>query len=111
MNRKYIVITGGVLSSLGKGIDSVSIGMLLSSRYKVVLIKYDVIISHAHDIAGSDCWYSIKDLIEKNKNIRFYLFTINHVEDIKFFGGGNVKYLVRESIQDFFENPLDYLMK
>src|SRR3989344_795214 len=40
MPRKYLVITGGVLSGLGKGIAMASIGRLLSS-YKVVPIKCD----------------------------------------------------------------------
>ncbi|MBS3117710.1 CTP synthase (glutamine hydrolyzing) [Candidatus Woesearchaeota archaeon] len=38
---KYIVITGGVLSGLGKGIAGASVGYLLSSRLKVVPIKCD----------------------------------------------------------------------
>ncbi|MDP2909004.1 MAG: CTP synthase (glutamine hydrolyzing) [Nanoarchaeota archaeon] len=38
---KFIVITGGVLSGLGKGIAAASIGHLLSSRYKVIPIKCD----------------------------------------------------------------------
>ncbi len=39
---KYIFITGGVVSSLGKGIASASIGRLLESRgFKVTLQKYD----------------------------------------------------------------------
>jgi len=41
MKRKYIVVTGGVLSGLGKGIALASIGRLLASRYKVVPIKCD----------------------------------------------------------------------
>ena len=39
---KYIFITGGVLSSLGKGISSASIGFLLkSSGYDVTIMKLD----------------------------------------------------------------------
>ena len=39
---KYIFVTGGVVSSLGKGITSVSIGKLLESRgLKVTIIKCD----------------------------------------------------------------------
>ena len=41
MITKYIIITGGVLSGLGKGIASASIGHLLSSRLKVIPIKCD----------------------------------------------------------------------
>jgi len=42
MATKYIFITGGVVSSLGKGLASASIGCLLESRgLKVTLIKFD----------------------------------------------------------------------
>jgi len=39
--RKYIIVTGGVLSGLGKGIASASIGKLLSSRMKIIPLKMD----------------------------------------------------------------------
>jgi len=38
---KYIVITGGVLSGLGKGVAAASIGQLLSSKLKVIPMKLD----------------------------------------------------------------------
>ncbi|MBN2543455.1 CTP synthase (glutamine hydrolyzing) [bacterium] len=38
---KFIVVTGGVLSGLGKGISTASIGKLLSANLKVVPIKCD----------------------------------------------------------------------
>ena len=38
---KFIVITGGVLSGLGKGISTASIGHLLKSRLRVIPIKCD----------------------------------------------------------------------
>ena len=38
---KYIVVTGGVLSGLGKGIAAASIGNLLSGRLKLVSVKCD----------------------------------------------------------------------
>jgi CTP synthase len=41
MQRKYIVVTGGVLSGLGKGVALASIGNILSSDYNVVPIKCD----------------------------------------------------------------------
>jgi len=40
-DTKFIIVTGGVLSGLGKGITTASIGRLLSSRLKVVTIKCD----------------------------------------------------------------------
>ncbi|MGE0641075.1 MAG: CTP synthase [Thermoanaerobaculia bacterium] len=42
MTTKYIFVTGGVVSSLGKGVASASIGALLESRgFKVTLMKLD----------------------------------------------------------------------
>ena len=42
MDTKYIFVTGGVVSSLGKGIISASIGKLLQVRgYKVTIQKFD----------------------------------------------------------------------
>jgi CTP synthase len=38
---KYIVVTGGVISGLGKGILTASIGKLLSSKYKCAAVKCD----------------------------------------------------------------------
>ncbi|WP_185861976.1 CTP synthase [Blattabacterium cuenoti] len=42
MGIKYIFVTGGVTSSLGKGIVSASLGMLLKARgYKISIMKLD----------------------------------------------------------------------
>ncbi|MFN3551395.1 MAG: CTP synthase, partial [Endomicrobiia bacterium] len=42
MKTKFIFVTGGVVSSLGKGITTASIGMLLKlHRYSVDLLKFD----------------------------------------------------------------------
>jgi CTP synthase len=39
---KYIFVTGGVTSALGKGITSASLGRLLKSRgWRVTLLKFD----------------------------------------------------------------------
>lgn len=40
-DTKYIVVTGGVLSGLGKGVVSSSIAKLFSTSYKIVTIKCD----------------------------------------------------------------------
>ncbi|MBI5398415.1 CTP synthase (glutamine hydrolyzing) [Candidatus Woesearchaeota archaeon] len=40
-NTKFIVVTGGVMSGLGKGVAAASIGNLLSSSLKVVPMKLD----------------------------------------------------------------------
>lgn len=42
IETKYIIITGGVLSSLGKGISASSIALLLKQRgYSVTMMKFD----------------------------------------------------------------------
>ena len=42
MATKYIFVTGGVVSSLGKGITAASLGRLLKARgYKVTIQKFD----------------------------------------------------------------------
>ena len=42
MDKKYIFVTGGVLSSLGKGLASASVGGLLEARgFRVTLLKLD----------------------------------------------------------------------
>lgn len=38
---KFIIVTGGVISGLGKGVAAASIGALLSSKMKVIPIKCD----------------------------------------------------------------------
>ena len=42
MNKKYVFVTGGVVSGLGKGITAASLGRLLKNRgYKVTMQKFD----------------------------------------------------------------------
>src|SRR5580765_4532355 len=42
MGTKYIFITGGVVSSLGKGVAAASVGAILESRgFSVTLMKFD----------------------------------------------------------------------
>ena len=42
MEKKYVFVTGGVVSSLGKGITASSLGRLLKERgYKVTIQKFD----------------------------------------------------------------------
>ena len=42
MDTKYIFVTGGVVSGLGKGITAASLGRLLKNRgYKVIIQKFD----------------------------------------------------------------------
>jgi len=41
LKTKYIVVTGGVLSGIGKGVATASIGNLLCKNYKIVTVKCD----------------------------------------------------------------------
>ena len=41
MQTKYVIVTGGVLSGLGKGVAAASIGLLFSDSHTVVPIKLD----------------------------------------------------------------------
>ncbi|NUJ98234.1 CTP synthase (glutamine hydrolyzing) [Candidatus Gracilibacteria bacterium] len=38
---KFIIITGGVISGIGKGVSAASIGFFLSEKYKIIPIKLD----------------------------------------------------------------------
>ena len=53
MQTKYIFVTGGVVSSLGKGITSASLGRLLKSRgLKVSIQKFDPYLNYEnHHVA------------------------------------------------------------
>ena len=54
-STKYIFVTGGVVSSLGKGIAAASIGALLEARgFKVVLAKFDPYIA-GPELTLADC--------------------------------------------------------
>ena len=47
MKTKYIFVTGGVVSSLGKGITAASLGRLLKARgFKVSIQKFDPYINY-----------------------------------------------------------------
>ena len=42
MDKKFIFVTGGVVSSIGKGLVSASIGCLLESRgFRISILKFD----------------------------------------------------------------------
>ena len=61
MSAKYVFVTGGVVSSLGKGLAAASIGCLLESRgLRVNLMKFDPYLERrsGNDVAVS-AWRSI----------------------------------------------------
>ena len=56
MPVKYVFVTGGVVSGLGKGITAASLGRLLKARgYKVTMQKFD---HHLHnfDVGSAMLW-------------------------------------------------------
>ena len=56
---KYIFVTGGVVSSLGKGIIAASLGRLLRSRdYSVIIQKFDPYINIDRDNESVSTWRS-----------------------------------------------------
>jgi CTP synthase len=70
---KFIFVTGGVISSLGKGIASASMGRLLESRgYRVAMLKFDPYLNvdpgtmspyqHGEVFVTDDGWESDLDL-------------------------------------------------
>jgi CTP synthase len=70
---KFIFVTGGVISSLGKGIAAASIGRLLESRgYRVAMLKFDPYLNvdpgtmspfqHGEVFVTDDGWESDLDL-------------------------------------------------
>ncbi len=75
MNTKYIFVTGGVVSSLGKGIISASIRKLLQARgFKVTIQKFDPYINidpvtlnpyvHGECYVAGDGFYADLDLLQ-----------------------------------------------
>ena len=51
---KYVFITGGVVSSLGKGITSASLALLLKSRgYRVFMQKLDPYLNRRTSTSGT----------------------------------------------------------
>ena len=55
--NKFIFVTGGVVSSLGKGITAASLGLLLKRRgYKVTAIKLDPYINVDAGTMNSSTW-------------------------------------------------------
>ena len=63
MDTKYIFVTGGVVSGLGKGITAASLGRLLKARgYKVTMQKFDRYINMDPGTMGriSTQWFVVR---------------------------------------------------
>ena len=99
---KYIFITGGVVSSLGKGIAAASIGALLESRgLSVSLIKVDPYINvdpgtmspfqHGEVFVTNDGTETDLDLGHYERFVRFQASKKNNFTDCLFVTEGKLK--------------------
>ena len=63
MAVKYVFVTGGVVSGLGKGITAASLGRLLKARrYTVTMQKFDPYINiDPGDDESNTAWRSIRN--------------------------------------------------
>lgn len=132
MAVKYVFVTGGVVSGLGKGITAASLGRLLKARgYKVTMQKFDPYINidpgtmnpvqHGEVFVTDDGAETDLDLghyerfidesLTKNSNVttgKIY-WTILQKERRGDFGGGTVQVIphITNEIKDrFYRNPV-----
>ena len=137
MPVKYVFVTGGVVSGLGKGITAASLGRLLKARgYKVTMQKFDPYINidpgtmnpiqHGEVFVTDDGAETDLDLghyerfidesLDKNSNVttgKIY-WTVLHKERRGDFGGGTVQvipHITNEIKSRFYRNDSDADMR
>ncbi|MCU6732140.1 CTP synthase [Diplocloster agilis] len=137
MPVKYVFVTGGVVSGLGKGITAASLGRLLKARgYKVTMQKFDPYINidpgtmnpiqHGEVFVTDDGAETDLDLghyerfidesLDKNSNVttgKIY-WTVLHKERRGDFGGGTVQvipHITNEIKSRFYRNDSDAEMR
>ena len=137
MPVKYVFVTGGVVSGLGKGITAASLGRLLKARgYKVTMQKFDPYINidpgtmnpiqHGEVFVTDDGAETDLDLghyerfidesLDKNSNVttgKIY-WTVLHKERRGDFGGGTVQvipHITNEIKSRFYRNDSDSEMR
>ena len=76
-DTKYIFVTGGVVSSLGKGIISSSIGKLLQARgYNITIQKFDPYINidpgTLNPYEHGECYVTVEDRKSTRLNSSHY---------------------------------------
>ncbi len=133
MAVKYVFVTGGVVSGLGKGITAASLGRLLKARgYKVTMQKFDPYINidpgtmnpiqHGEVFVTEDGAETDLDLghyerfidenLDKNSNVttgKVY-WTVLHKERRGDYGGGTVQvipHITNEIKSRFYRNYTD----
>ena len=137
MAVKYVFVTGGVVSGLGKGITAASLGRLLKARgYKVTMQKFDPYINmdpgtmnpiqHGEVFVTDDGAETDLDLghyerfidesLDKNSNVttgKIY-WSVLHKERRGDFGGGTVQvipHITNEIQSRFYRNFTDEDMR
>ncbi len=137
MAVKYVFVTGGVVSGLGKGITAASLGRLLKARgYKVTMQKFDPYINidpgtmnpiqHGEVFVTDDGTETDLDLghyerfidenLDKNSNVttgKIY-WSVLHKERRGDYGGGTVQvipHVTNEIKSRFYKNPNDGEMR
>ena len=133
MSVKYVFVTGGVVSGLGKGITAASLGRLLKARgYKVTMQKFDPYINidpgtmnpiqHGEVFVTEDGTETDLDLghyerfidenLDKNSNVttgKVY-WSVLHKERRGDYGGGTVQvipHITNEIKSRFYHNDAD----
>lgn len=133
MSVKYVFVTGGVVSGLGKGITAASLGRLLKARgYKVTMQKFDPYINidpgtmnpiqHGEVFVTEDGTETDLDLghyerfidenLDKNSNVttgKIY-WSVLHKERRGDYGGGTVQvipHITNEIKSRFYRNFTD----
>lgn len=133
MSTKYVFVTGGVVSGLGKGITAASLGRLLKARgYKVTMQKFDPYINmdpgtmnpiqHGEVFVTDDGAETDLDLghyerfidesLDKNSNVttgKVY-WSVLHKERRGDYGGGTVQvipHITNEIKSRFYRNDKD----
>ncbi len=133
MSVKYVFVTGGVVSGLGKGITAASLGRLLKARgYKVTMQKFDPYINidpgtmnpiqHGEVFVTDDGTETDLDLghyerfidesLDKNSNVttgKIY-WSVLHKERRGDYGGGTVQvipHITNEIKSRFYQNTSD----
>lgn len=133
MAVKYVFVTGGVVSGLGKGITAASLGRLLKARgYKVTMQKFDPYINidpgtmnpiqHGEVFVTDDGTETDLDLghyerfidenLDKNSNVttgKIY-WSVLQKERRGDYGGGTVQvipHITNEIKSRFYRNPTD----
>jgi hypothetical protein len=105
---KYDILMGQLcVRLLMEGISTEKKGECLCNSNK--LEGFDNVIFHPEYDNTEGCWSRIKDILENNPSVQFYMLAINASERLTFFGKiPNLHYITGGS---FFEDPVKYILE